>query len=185
MTESLGERLRMKRVVAGLSRLALARLAGLSEATIKFIEKGRTKTPSEDSLLRLLRTKELRLCMTDLPASDFLRLRKYFLTEVRDSVMPYIHPLFWRQVQRMRRRRQDRRRQRMRIQRQRYSRLQSPQGDRPETKDRQHCEAGKTYGQKSCKTPQSYRVSDADEALCAAPGGKGVPAASCLGAIPR
>lgn len=96
MTGPLGERLRVKRVVAGLSRLVLARLAGLSEATIKFLEKGKTR-PTERTLLRLLRTKELGLCLTDLPEPDWRRMQKYFRKTERDSVEPYLHLLFWRQ----------------------------------------------------------------------------------------
>ena len=56
MTEPLGERLRVKRVIAGLSRSGLAKRAGLSECTIKLIEKGKTR-PTERTLLRLLTTK--------------------------------------------------------------------------------------------------------------------------------
>ena len=96
MTEPLGERLRVKRVVAGLSRSGLAKRAGLSECTIKLIEKGRTH-PTDRSLLRLLHAKKLGLLLTDLPEPDLRRMRKYFRKKERDSVEPYIHLLFWRQ----------------------------------------------------------------------------------------
>ena len=96
MTGPLGERLRVKRVIAGLSRSGLAKHSGLSECTIKLIEKGKTQ-PRESTLLRLLTTKELGLLLTDLPEPDLRRMRKYFRKKERDSVEPYIHLLFWRQ----------------------------------------------------------------------------------------
>jgi len=57
----------MRRVGAELSRAKLASLAGLSEATIKFLETGRIDKPSMRTLLKLLRTAELGLTLTDLP----------------------------------------------------------------------------------------------------------------------
>ena len=126
MTEPLGERLRVKRVIAGLSRLKLAKRAGLSECTIKLIEKGKTR-PTESTLLRLLTTKELGLLLTDLPEPDLRRMRKYFRKKERDSVEPHLHACADREES---------------TSKQRQTGLQSPKGDRHEPKDRQHCEAG-------------------------------------------
>ncbi len=58
--------LRHRRERAGLSRLRLAQLAELSEATIKFIELGKT-SPSRRTLLRLLLVPGLGLVNDDLP----------------------------------------------------------------------------------------------------------------------
>ena len=81
MTEPLGERLRVKRVIAGLSRSGLAKRAGLSECTIKLIEKGKTR-PTESTLLRLLTTKELGLQLTELPETDSRRVQSYYWAKV-------------------------------------------------------------------------------------------------------
>ena len=99
MTEPLGERLRVKRVIAGLSRSGLAKRAGLSECTIKLIEKGKTR-PTESTLLRLLTTKELGLQLSDLPEPDFRRMQKFFRKQKRDFVEPYLDLLLWRQWRR-------------------------------------------------------------------------------------
>ncbi len=55
-----GKLLWQRRVSARLSRARLARLAGLCEATIKLIEKDRTR-PRKETLLRLLAVTELML----------------------------------------------------------------------------------------------------------------------------
>ena len=81
MTEPLGERLRVKRVVAGLSRSGLAKHSGLSECTIKLIEKGKTR-PTESTLLRLLTTKELGLLLSELPETDSRRVQSYYWAKV-------------------------------------------------------------------------------------------------------
>ncbi len=81
MTEPLGERLRVKRVIAGLSRSGLAKHSGLSECTIKLIEKGKTR-PTERTLLRLLTTKELGLLLTELPETDSRRVQSYYWAKV-------------------------------------------------------------------------------------------------------
>ena len=81
MTEPLGERLRVKRVIAGLSRSGLAKRAGLSECTIKLIEKGKTR-PTESTLLRLLTTKELGLLISELPETDLRRVQSYYWAKV-------------------------------------------------------------------------------------------------------
>ncbi len=94
--ESLGRQVQMKRLAAELTRLQLAELSGLSECTIKLIEKGKTQ-PTERTLLLLLRAKKLGLLLTDLPEPDLRRMRKYFRKQERDSLEPYIHLLFWRQ----------------------------------------------------------------------------------------
>lgn len=86
MTE-FGEQLRIRRVVAGLSRVKLGRLAGLSECTIKLLEKGKSQ-PTEKTLLRLLGTKKLRLLLTDLSEPDCHRMRKYFWTGKKDYARP-------------------------------------------------------------------------------------------------
>lgn len=57
---SIAELLRERRKKACLSRARLARIAGLSEATIKFIETGRTR-PSEATRRRLLEVRILAL----------------------------------------------------------------------------------------------------------------------------
>ena len=79
--EAFGERLRVKRVIAGLSRSGLAKHSGLSECTIKLIEKGKTQ-PRESTLLRLLTTKELGLLLTELPEADSRRVQSYYWAKV-------------------------------------------------------------------------------------------------------
>lgn len=64
---SFGRALKTRRISAQLSRLKLGQLTGLSEATIKFLETGRIDKPSMRTLLKLLRTSELGLTLTDLP----------------------------------------------------------------------------------------------------------------------
>jgi transcriptional regulator with XRE-family HTH domain len=64
--EQFPELLRLRRELAGLSRAALADRTGLSEATIKFIEKRRT-SPSRATLLSILQVPELGLVPADLP----------------------------------------------------------------------------------------------------------------------
>ena len=61
----LGQLLRDRRRRAGLSRIALARLAQLSDATVKFVETGR-HPPSRTTCLRLLGVSELNLQWQDL-----------------------------------------------------------------------------------------------------------------------
>ena len=60
-----GKLLWQRRVSARLSRARLARLSGLCEATIKLIEKDRTR-PRRETLLRLLAVTELMLTPEDL-----------------------------------------------------------------------------------------------------------------------
>lgn len=60
--------LRLRRESAGLSRRRLAKLAHLSEATIKLLETAQTK-PTRSTLLRLLLVEVLRLSPADLPLS--------------------------------------------------------------------------------------------------------------------
>ena len=64
---SFGRALKTRRISANLSRLKLGRLAGISEATIKFLETGRIDKPSMRTLLKLLRTSELGLTLNELP----------------------------------------------------------------------------------------------------------------------
>ena len=61
-------RLAACRLAARLSRQKLADAAMLSEATIKFIEKGRTK-PSARTVHSLLQVPSLGLALDDLPAT--------------------------------------------------------------------------------------------------------------------
>jgi transcriptional regulator with XRE-family HTH domain len=75
---SFGTALRTRRISAQLSRLKLGQLAGLSEATIKFLETGRIDKPSMRTLLKLLRTSELGLTLSELPEP------------LARSVMPYL-----------------------------------------------------------------------------------------------
>ena len=79
--ESLGRQVQMKRLAAELTRLQLAELSGLSECTIKLIEKGKTQ-PRESTLLRLLTTKELGLLLTELPEADSRRVQSYYWAKV-------------------------------------------------------------------------------------------------------
>lgn len=62
---ALGALLRERRVLAGLSRSSLAGLAGLSEATIKFIEFGKHR-PRKKTLLKLYAVSYLSLSADDL-----------------------------------------------------------------------------------------------------------------------
>ena len=64
---SFGVTLKTRRISAQLSRCMLGHLAGLSEATIKFLETGRVDNPSITTLLKLLRTSELGLTLSELP----------------------------------------------------------------------------------------------------------------------
>ena len=64
---SFGRALKTRRISAQLSRLKLGQLAGLSEATIKFLETGRIDKPSMKTLLKLLRTSDLGLTLSELP----------------------------------------------------------------------------------------------------------------------
>ena len=64
---NFGIALKTRRISAHLSRFKLGHLAGLSGATIKFLETGRVDTPSITTLLKLLRTSELGLTLRDLP----------------------------------------------------------------------------------------------------------------------
>lgn len=78
VTGSFGRALKTRRISAHLSRLKLGRLAGLSEATIKFLETGRIDKPSMKTLLKLLRTSELGLTLSELPEP------------IARSVVPYL-----------------------------------------------------------------------------------------------
>ena len=91
MTGPLGERLRVKRVIAGLSRSGLAKHSGLSECTIKLIEKGKTR-PTERTLLRLLTTKELGLLISELPETDFHRVQNCYWALLRGYETPQSLP---------------------------------------------------------------------------------------------
>ena len=72
-------RLVARRCASHLSRQSLARLTQLSEATIKFVEKGRTK-PTVRTIAYLLLVPELELTLDDVPLS----LRE----QVRDVLDP-------------------------------------------------------------------------------------------------
>jgi transcriptional regulator with XRE-family HTH domain len=72
-------RLVARRCASHLSRQSLARLTQLSEATIKFVEKGRTK-PTVRTIAYLLLVPELELTLEDVPLS----LRE----QVRDVLDP-------------------------------------------------------------------------------------------------
>jgi len=72
-------RLVARRCASHLSRQSLARLTQLSEATIKFVEKGRTK-PTVRTIAYLLQVPELELTLEDVPLS----LRE----QVRDVLDP-------------------------------------------------------------------------------------------------
>ena len=61
-------RLKARRFNAHMSRQSLAKLTQLSEATIKFIEKGRTK-PTVGTIAYLLQVTELKLTLDDVPPS--------------------------------------------------------------------------------------------------------------------
>jgi transcriptional regulator with XRE-family HTH domain len=80
-------RLAACRLAARLSRQKLADAAMLSEATIKFIEKGRTK-PSARTVHSLLQVPSLGLALDDLPATQreevkrLLALRKNIVDPV-------------------------------------------------------------------------------------------------------
>jgi transcriptional regulator with XRE-family HTH domain len=62
----MGQLVRDRRCAAKLSRVQLARLAQLSDATIKLLETARV-APSRTTLLRLLNVAALRLRWEDLP----------------------------------------------------------------------------------------------------------------------
>jgi transcriptional regulator with XRE-family HTH domain len=62
------ERLLACRTISGLSRQRLGDAAKLSEATIKFLEKGRMK-PSARTVLRLMNVPSLGLVTDDLPVA--------------------------------------------------------------------------------------------------------------------
>ena len=64
-----GKLLRDKRSAAGLSRNRLARMAKLSDATVKFIETAR-HPPSRATLIRLVDVPELKLTWADVPGHD-------------------------------------------------------------------------------------------------------------------
>ena len=64
--QHFGALLRDRRNAAKLSRLALARQAKVSDATIKFIETARNR-PSRATLIRLLAVAELHLTWADVP----------------------------------------------------------------------------------------------------------------------
>ncbi len=72
--------LKVRRLLANLSRQRLAANAGLSEATIKFLEMGRTE-PSLRSLLNLLQAPSLGLYLFDLPEPYQTQVRKFLASE--------------------------------------------------------------------------------------------------------
>ena len=65
MTAPISERLKFRRVTLGF-RQKLASTCLVSQCTVKFIETGRTR-PTASTLLRLLKTRELGLLLSDLP----------------------------------------------------------------------------------------------------------------------
>ena len=66
---AFGKLLRDKRTQAGMSRLALAQKAKLSDATVKFVETAR-HPPSRQTLLRLVNVRELGLQWSDTPGAS-------------------------------------------------------------------------------------------------------------------
>ncbi len=128
MTEPLGERLRVEASRCRLVSVGLAKRAGLSECTIKLIEKGKTQ-PRESTLLRLLTTKELGLQLSDLPEPDFGRMQKFFRRKELHAVEPHLHACADRKGS---------------ISKQRQTGLPSPKGDRHEPEDRQRCKPGES-----------------------------------------
>ncbi|MBL9043146.1 MAG: helix-turn-helix transcriptional regulator [Myxococcales bacterium] len=175
MTAPISERLKFRRVTAGLSRQKLADLSGLSECTVKFIETGRTR-PKASTLLRLLKTRELGLLLSDLPEHIAAQVQPFLRREEGLAVVRFLHPLFWHQFQRARRRR-------AKTPIRRPLTLLSPQGEADEPKNGQHCEAGQAHRKESCAAPKTGGCTDAREGLCIATGGKGILPDSCLGAL--
>ena len=119
----LGVLLRQRRHLARLSRARLARLAGLCEATIKFIEVGR-HSPTKQTRMRLLAISELVLTREELG----LHAQAQPLTKRKpDAADPFVATLqfhrFHKRIDRMRRRRI------------------SQQEESHEPKDRYYCEA--------------------------------------------
>lgn len=79
-TTPFSQLLKVRRLLANLSRQRLASISGLSEATIKFLEMGRTE-PSLRSLLNLLRAPSLGLYLFDLPEPYQSQVRKFLASE--------------------------------------------------------------------------------------------------------
>ena len=96
---AFGKRLKRNRQAAGLSRYRLARLSGLSEATIKKVERG--QVASERTLLDLYSVHELGWRRGDFPVSvdhkhrdEFQRFQLRFLV-LRSSEHAYHEVLKW------------------------------------------------------------------------------------------
>ena len=70
-----GVRLRDRRILAALSRRAVAEKTLLSEASIKFIESARTR-PKLETIVALMRVPELGLQLEDLPSLLRERVRE-------------------------------------------------------------------------------------------------------------
>lgn len=66
---TFGKLLRDKRSRAGLSRVALGRMAGLSDATVKFVEVAK-HPPSRQTLIKLVKVQELGLKWSETPGAS-------------------------------------------------------------------------------------------------------------------
>ena len=100
---AFGKRLKRNRQAAGLSRYRLARLSGLSEATIKKVERG--QVASERTLLDLYSVHELGWRRGDFPVSvdhkylyEFQRYQLRYLI-LRSSENAYHKVLKWAGIQ--------------------------------------------------------------------------------------
>jgi len=100
---AFGKRLKRNRQAAGLSRYRLARLSGLSEATIKKVERG--QVASERTLLDLYSVHELGWRRGDFPVSvdhksldEFQRYQLRYLI-LRSSESAYHNVLKWAGIQ--------------------------------------------------------------------------------------
>ena len=96
---TLGALLRQKRMRAKLSRARLARLAGISEATIKFIETARTQH-RHSTLLRLLSVSALALRPAEL-GLDIVVAR----TPLRAVTAPFLSAILFHRIHKLRHRR--------------------------------------------------------------------------------
>ena len=86
------KRLLACRTISGLSRQKLADAATLSEATIKFIEKGWTK-PSARTVHSLLQVPSLGLALDDLPATQREEVKR-LLALRKNIVAPVTKPAY-------------------------------------------------------------------------------------------
>ncbi len=94
---AFGKRLKRNRQAAGLSRYRLARLSGLSEATIKKVERG--QVASERTLLDLYSVHELGWRRGDFPVSvDHKHLDEFQRFQLR-SENAYHEVLKWAGIQ--------------------------------------------------------------------------------------